>query len=192
MVMMNGQCFVILDRDGTLIEECHYLSDPDQVMLIKGAGEALCAFKRMGLGIIIVTNQSALGRGLFDRSRLELIHERLISLLKSEGASVDGIYVCPHVPEDDCLCRKPRTGLLEQAAREHGFKPRDCFVIGDKACDIELGKNAGAMTFLVRTGHGQRTIAERCAAPDFVVGDLREASHVIETICAPPTSGVEC
>jgi D-glycero-D-manno-heptose 1,7-bisphosphate phosphatase len=180
---MSARSFVILDRDGTLIEECNYLSDPEMVRLISGAGQALCAFRRMGLGILVVTNQSALGRGFFDISRLEEIHSRLRSLLEAEGAEIDDIYVCPHIPEDDCSCRKPRTGLLEQATRDHGFDPRESFVIGDKASDIELGDNVGATTFLVRTGYGDDVSAGGSVNPDYIVSGLLEASQIIETIC---------
>ncbi len=174
--------FVVLDRDGTLIVERHYLSDPQQVELILGVAEGLRQLKEMGLGLVIITNQSAIGRGLFDEARLSLIHQRMCELLEAKGVQLDGIYYCPHTPEDDCACRKPRTGLLERAAQELNFDPSDTFVIGDKPCDVELGQRVGATTFLVRTGYGARVEAEGAVAADYVVDDVREAAQIIQGI----------
>ena len=174
--------FVVLDRDGTIIRERHYLSDPELVELLEGTADGLRLLREMGLGLVVVTNQSAIGRGFFDESRLQQIHQRLEELLASAGVSLEDIYFCPHTPMDDCDCRKPRTGLLELAAKEHGFNPRDAFVIGDKPCDIELGQRMGATTFLVRTGYGSRVVAENQATPDYVVENVWEAALAIREI----------
>ncbi len=178
--------FVVLDRDGTVIVERHYLSDPEHVELIPGVAEALRQLRQMGLGIVILTNQSAIGRGFFDARRLAAIHQRMTDLLRAAQAQVEGIYHCPHRPDDGCICRKPRAGLLERAARELGFEPRDSFVIGDKACDVELGRRVGATTFLVRTGYGAR-MAEACKAhTDHLVEDLGAAIPVIRRLVNHP------
>jgi D-glycero-D-manno-heptose 1,7-bisphosphate phosphatase len=171
--------FVVLDRDGTLIVERHYLSAPEQVELIPGVGEGLRQLRELGLGLILITNQSALGRGFFDQARLDAIHERLRELLRAEGVYLDGIYVCPHMPDDDCLCRKPRTGLLDLAARELDFNGPASFVIGDKSCDIELGQRAGATTFLVLTGYGTQVYRERTISADYTVASLWDAAQII-------------
>ncbi len=134
--------------------------------------------REQGLGLIIVTNQSAVGRGYFDMARLEEIHDRLRGLLAAEGVTIDGIYVCPHVPEDQCRCRKPLPTLLEQAARELGFELRDCFAIGDKPSDIEMGRAVGATTVLVRTGYGAEHEAAGHVAADHIVDDLVEAAGI--------------
>ena len=176
---MKPQRFVVLDRDGTIIRECHYLSDPEMVDLLEGTTDGLRLLREMGFGLLIITNQSAIGRGFFDKSRLEEIHERLRELLASEGVYIEDIYFCPHTPMDDCYCRKPRTGLLELAAKEHGFSPQNAFVIGDKPCDIELGQRVGATTFLVRTGYGHRVAAENQATPDYVVENVLEDALLI-------------
>ena len=176
---MTQQRFVVLDRDGTIIVEREYLSDPRQVELIPGAASGLRQLSEMGLGLVVITNQSAVGRGFFDQLRLDLIHQRLRELLHAEGVYLDGIYVCPHMPEDNCLCRKPKTGLLELAAKELGFNPQASFVIGDKACDIELGQRAGATTFLVLTGYGAQVASESRVSPDHVVANLENAAQVI-------------
>jgi len=178
--------FVILDRDGTLIAERHYLSDPGQVELLPGTAAALRDLGAMGLGRVVVTNQSAVGRGFFDLGRLAEIHRRMQDLLQAEGASLDGIYFCPHLPEDECRCRKPRPGLIEQAARELGFLPAESFVIGDKACDVGLGRAVGARTFLVRTGYGARLAAEGPVDADHVTDDLPAAVRVIRQLCGGP------
>jgi histidinol-phosphate phosphatase family protein len=181
--------FVVLDRDGTLIEERHYLSDPDQVELIPGVAEALGRLRSIGLGAIVVTNQSGIGRGLFDRARLEAIHARLHALLASHGATLDAIYVCPHTPEDGCSCRKPRIGLVERAQSDLGVDPTRSFVVGDKPCDIEMGVHVGATTLLVRTGYGSRTEAEGAVRPDHVVSDVSEAIRLIESLLAKGPAG---
>jgi len=162
--------------------ERYYLSHPEQVELLPGVGRALRRLRRLGLGLVVVTNQSAIGRGMFDEQRLAAIHDRLLTLLDDEGVSLDGVYYCPHVPDDDCACRKPRPGLLERAARELRFDLRASFVIGDKACDVELGRRVGATTVLVRTGYGAQ-MTENCRAlTDYVVDDLSAAVPVIRRV----------
>ncbi|HEV8723657.1 MAG TPA: HAD-IIIA family hydrolase [Candidatus Binatia bacterium] len=169
--------FIVLDRDGTIIEEREYLSEPEQVKLIPGAGPALRQLREMGFGLVVITNQSGVGRGLFDATQLRRIHDRLDQLLEAEGVHLDAVYICPHKPDDDCLCRKPRLGLMEKAAGELGFIPQNSIVIGDKACDIDMGRMAGALTFLVRTGYGAQI--ENTVEADFVVDDLSVATRSI-------------
>lgn len=172
--------FVALDRDGTIVVEHQYLSDPAEVELIPGVGEGLRRLRALGLGLVVVTNQSAVGRGWIDQEKLDRIHTRLNELLAAENVRLDGIYVCPHTPDDGCRCRKPLPGLLLTAAEELGFDPGQCFVIGDKPCDVELGRGVGAAAFLVRTGYGDEYAASGEVAADFVVNDLLEAAQVIE------------
>jgi len=169
--------FVVLDRDGTIIEEREYLSEPEQVRLIPGAAAALREMRRMGFGLVVITNQSGVRRGFFDRAQLERVHERFKQLLDREGVHLDGLYVCPHKPDDNCPCRKPKLGLLQNAAEDLGFNMADSIVIGDKACDIEMGRMVGALTFLVRTGYGAQF--ENEVAADFVVDDLAAAAQAI-------------
>jgi D-glycero-D-manno-heptose 1,7-bisphosphate phosphatase len=172
--------FVVLDRDGTIIEEREYLSQPEQVALLPGVGAALRELQQTGFGVVVITNQSGVGRGIFDQAQLQRVHERLGKLLKREGVHLDGLYVCPHKPDDDCACRKPKLGLLRKAAEELGFDLASCIVIGDKPCDIEMGHAAGALTFLVRTGYGAQV--ENEAAADFVVDDLAAATASIRRL----------
>jgi len=171
---------VALDRDGTLNVERHYLADPALVELIDGAAEGLRHLRELGLELLVITNQSGVGRGYFTEQTLASIHDRLRECLEAEGVELSGIYVCPHVPADGCPCRKPGTALLERAARERSFDPREAFVIGDKASDVEMGRRAGCTSFLVRTGYGAGVAASGEVDADFIVDDLREAARVLE------------
>jgi histidinol-phosphate phosphatase family protein len=171
--------FVVLDRDGTIIEECSYLSNPEQIKLIPGAAEALRELSHMGFGLVVITNQSGVGRGFFDDARLRQIHERLRQLLEAERVQLDGLYFCPHKPQDGCSCRKPGVSLIERASRELVFDPETSIVIGDKSSDIEMGRRVGATTFLVRTGYGAQVAAEQLTAADYIVDDLPAAAEII-------------
>ena len=179
---MSQRRFVVLDRDGTINVEREYLSAPEQLELLPGAVCGLRHLRKLGLGLVVITNQSGVGRGYFDWARLDLIHQRLCALLAAEGIQLDGIYVCPHRPSDGCTCRKPQPELLEKAAREHHFKPSEAFVIGDKVIDIELGQQVGAITLLVRTGYGAQVAAQMAVTGDYVVDDLANAAAVIERL----------
>jgi D-glycero-D-manno-heptose 1,7-bisphosphate phosphatase len=171
--------FVLLDRDGTINVERHYLCHPDQVELLPNAAAGLAELKQLGLGVVVVSNQSGVGRGLFDEARLTEIHDRLRHILRSCGVELDGIVCCTHRPEEGCGCRKPLPGLVEIAAQEHGFSPQESFVIGDKACDIGLGRAVCARTFLVRTGYGAQQATDASVQPDYIVDDLLHAARVI-------------
>jgi D-glycero-D-manno-heptose 1,7-bisphosphate phosphatase len=166
---------VLLDRDGTVIVERHHLTDPEGVELIGGAAEAIRRLRARGLPVALVTNQSVIGRGLCDRARVDAIHARLSALLANAGAALDGIFLCPHAPDDGCDCRKPKTALLDEAARVLDGDLAKSFVVGDKKSDIEAGRRAGAKTILVRTGY-----AEIGCGADWEVQDLREAATLIE------------
>ena len=174
---------VVLDRDGTIIVEKNYLSAPDQVELLPGAAEGLKQMSAMGLGLVVVSNQSGIGRGYFTESRLQEVHQRMSDLLASHDVYLDAIYHCPHTPENGCACRKPRTGLLDRAANDCRFDPATCFVVGDKESDIKLGQGVGATTILVTTGYGKETAVTSKSVPDFTVDGLQEASQAILMIC---------
>ena len=171
--------FVLVDRDGTINEEVDYVLEPEQLRLIPGAARAIRDLRELGLGIVVLTNQSPVGRGWISLSDLDAIHEHLSGLLAAEGASVDGYYACPHRPEDGCDCRKPNTGLADRAARDHGFDPAAAFVVGDHRGDVELGRRIAARTFLVRTGHGEEELQSALPFADHVVDDLAEAATLI-------------
>jgi histidinol-phosphate phosphatase family domain/HAD-superfamily hydrolase, subfamily IIIA len=179
---MKRRRFVLLDRDGTIIVERHYLSDPRQIEFLPGAVTGLRHMLGMGLGLVVVTNQSAVGRGFFDEAHLNLIHRRLYELLEAEGIHLEGIYFCPHTSEDDCCCRKPRPGLIKRAAKELDFDLHASFVIGDKPADIELGRQVRATTFLVRTGYGAEFADDPAVNPHYVADDLSAAAQTIQSL----------
>jgi D-glycero-D-manno-heptose 1,7-bisphosphate phosphatase len=189
---MNGRSacdrrFVLLDRDGTIIVERHYLADPNGVELLPGAIEGLRHIRDLGLGLVVVTNQSGVGRGFFDVQRVEMVHTRLREMLAQHGICLDGVYFCPHSPEDGCECRKPRPGLVHRAAEELHFDPQAAFVIGDKPCDIELGWRLRATTVLVKTGYGGDASIDHTIAPEMIADDLRHAAQRIEERLRPHT-----
>jgi D-glycero-D-manno-heptose 1,7-bisphosphate phosphatase len=176
--------FVILDRDGTIIEEKNYLSDPSQVVLLPNASQGLKQMLSLGLGLVIATNQSGIGRGYFDRATADRVHMRMLELLLLEGVQldIDAIFVCPHVPDENCECRKPKTKLVQDAATKFGFLPAQSFMIGDKPCDIDLGKAVGATTFLVKTGYGASYAKKPDVQASYVVDDLKSAADVLKGI----------
>ncbi|MBI5265700.1 MAG: HAD-IIIA family hydrolase [candidate division Zixibacteria bacterium] len=156
---------LILDRDGTVMVNRHYLSDPDGVQLEATVLEALTIAQNHGWKIVIVSNQSGVARGMMTVEQVERVNARLLQLLTAQGVRVDGIWYCPHhstkgvVPEYaiDCRCRKPRHGLVEEAARQLGFSIRRSVVIGDHLDDYLMGRALGARSLIVRTGHGRET-----------------------------------
>jgi D-glycero-D-manno-heptose 1,7-bisphosphate phosphatase len=145
---------LFLDRDGTLIEDADYLSRIDQVRLIPGCIDAVARARSAGYRIIVVTNQSGVARGYFPESQIAIIHNYIDEIMGE--ARVDAWYYCPHLG-DDCACRKPRTGMLQQAAHEWGIDLQSSWMIGDKAEDIAAGIAAGTRTIQVRTGKGAQT-----------------------------------
>jgi len=171
---------VLVDRDGT-IGRCasgEYILDPGSFELLPGAGEGLRTMQEAGLRLAVVTNQAAVGRGWIDAGDLDRIHARMLSLLRDLGVdAIEGVFVCPHRPEEGCRCRKPRAGLALRAADELGFDPARSFVVGDRAADMAMGRRVGATTVLVRSGQdADDTFDDR---PDHVALDLREAAVII-------------
>ncbi len=158
---------LVLDRDGTLMVNKHYLADPEGVELEATVLEALTIAQQKGWKLVVVSNQSGVARGMFSLEDVERVNGRLLQILIAQGIRIDGIWYCPHHPTEGkvaefavaCDCRKPAPGMLDQAARELGFSLRESVVIGDHADDYFLGQGVGAKSLLVRTGHG-RTVEE--------------------------------
>ncbi len=175
---------VILDRDGTVVLDRGYLSDPAGLEFEPGAAEGMRLLYAQGYRLIVVTNQSGVGRGFFALERVLAMNERLHVMVEAAGAKLAGIYVCPHAPEAGCACRKPEQGLMLQAAAELGFDPASAVVIGDKESDIEFGLRAGAKTVLIAArppGSPSRVV------PHVIAPNLIEAARaVIEESSEPP------
>ena len=166
--------YALLDRDGTIIVEKHYLQSIADLELIPQAVEGLRRLAKKGFGLVVITNQSGIGRGLVTTQQVEEIHQELVRRLAAAGVAIAKIYYCPHAPQDDCQCRKPRIALAQQAATDFGFDTSNCLVIGDKTSDVEFGRNINARTVLVRTGYGKEH--EQTANPDSIATDLLEAA----------------
>ena len=166
-----------LDRDGTLVPDIPYLDDAGRLRLFPGAADGIARLRKAGFKVVLVTNQSGVGRGLFSEETLGRIHAKLIEMLEKEGAELDGLYYCPHKPGDGCSCRKPATGMLDRAAEEMNISIRKSYVVGDDITDIDMARNAGARSVLVLTGHG--TESRSVANPDAVASDFTEAVNWI-------------
>jgi histidinol-phosphate phosphatase family protein len=175
---------VILDRDGTLIVEKHYLHHPDGVEILPGVPEGLALLRQHGYALIVATNQAGVGRGYYSPGEMQAVNERVEALLAEAGVALDAIYCCLHAPDEGCRCRKPAPGMLEQAACERGLSMEASFVVGDKESDILLGKLAGMQTVLVRTGYGAK-VEEEGTQATYVADTLYEAAQwVVATASA--------
>ena len=150
--MSGGDPAVFLDRDGTLIEDVGYPRDPAAVRLLDGAAPALAELAAAGFRLVVVSNQSGVGRGLIAPDEAERVHERFTAELASRGVALDGARYCPHAPEDGCDCRKPAPGLLLAAAAELGLDLSRSFAVGDRDRDVEAGRRAGCTTVLLGGG----------------------------------------
>ena len=163
---------VLLDRDGTLLVDVPYNGDPERVQPMPGAAEALARLREAGVPTALVSNQSGIARGLIDRSQVDAVNRRMEELLGPVGPKA----ICPHGPDDGCACRKPRPGLVLQAAAALGVEPERCAVIGDIGADVEAAEAAGARGVLVPT---DITLPEEVAAAPEVAEDLASAVDLL-------------
>ena len=167
---------VFIDRDGTMAKDVSYCSRPEDFKLLPHTAEAVSLLNQHGFKVIVITNQSGIARGYFTEETLAEIHGKMKNELAKEGAWVDAIYHCPHHPDDNCQCRKPKPKLALQAARDHDIELGSSFVVGDLQMDIDLGKAIGCRTILIGAPpmNGDET-----AKPDIVVSDLSKAVQII-------------
>jgi D-glycero-D-manno-heptose 1,7-bisphosphate phosphatase len=170
---------VFIDRDGTIAEEVGYLNHLSRFRMFPFVPASLRRLNEAGYPAIVVTNQSGVARGYFPESLVHDVTRLMARQLAETGARIDALYYCAHGTTENCACRKPKTGMLEQAAREHGVDLQRSFVVGDRYIDVELAHNAQARGILVRTGYGEGDLAwhaaEWPAPPDFVAEDLAQA-----------------
>ncbi len=176
---MSPRKAVFLDRDGTLNVEVPMVATPEDLKPIGGVGAAVRAINQSDYLAIVVTNQAIVARGDCDRGMLRRIHAKLRSELGREGAHLDAIYWCPHHPEhgSPCQCRKPGIGMLRAAQADFDLDLAQCWVIGDSTKDVQMARNAGARSALVRSGKGGSDIGtdNLNAVPDYVFETLGEA-----------------
>ncbi len=172
---------VFLDRDGTLMEEVHYCADPGLVRLFPGTADALRRLKDRGFLLVIITNQSGIGRGMISLSQYEAVHAELLRQI-NEGQRdlIDATYFCPDAPPTPSSRRKPEPGMVLEAARDLGIDLARSWFVGDKEADIGCGRRAGTQTILVQTGYG---LQETEAEPDFLAKDVVAAAGIILEHC---------
>lgn len=181
---------VFLDRDGTINKESGLIEKPEQLELIPGAAEGIKLLNDAGFIVVIVTNQPQVARGICTEEEVKIINNRLLELLKSErGAKIDSVYYCPHHPDKgyagermdykiDCDCRKPKIGMLKEAAKQFGVKLEDCYFIGDHSRDMKAAENAGCKAIGVMTGSGCKD-GKYPSVPYILCADLHEAAKFI-------------
>jgi D-glycero-D-manno-heptose 1,7-bisphosphate phosphatase len=149
---------IILDRDGVINQDSDaYIKHPDEWQPIEGSLEAIARLSRAGYRVFVATNQSGLARGLFDIETLNQIHQKMVVAVQQVGGHIEGIFFCPHGPDEGCSCRKPATGLYEMIAQRNQTPLSDVPIVGDSLRDLQAAQKVGAQPILVLTGNGQKT-----------------------------------
>lgn len=181
---------VFLDRDGTINEQMGYINHLSRFKLLPKVADAISLLNRNEIQVVVVTNQSGLARGYFPITLLETVHKKMIRLLKEKNAFIDGLYICPHHPEAkeiqyrlDCSCRKPKTGLLEQASEELHLDLSNSYMVGDRWSDLKCGNAVGAKSILVLSGYGRGDLdyigPTQEVQPQHIAEDLLKAAEWI-------------
>ena len=165
--MATHKKLVILDRDGVInVDSDAFIKSPDEWVALPGSLEAIARLNQAGYRIAIATNQSGIGRGLFDMAALNAMHEKMHRMAATVGARIDAIFFCPHTAEDQCECRKPRPGMLKQIRERFDIDPKSTPVVGDSLRDLQAGDALGFVPHLVLTGKGRKTLAAGGLPPD--------------------------
>jgi D-glycero-D-manno-heptose 1,7-bisphosphate phosphatase len=167
---------VFIDRDGTLIEEVNFLSRVEDLRFFSFTGEAVGLLKENGFLVVVITNQSGIARKIFTEAAMHEIHEAIQNNLTRK---IDAFYFCPHLPDAGCACRKPKTELIRRAAADFEIDLENSWFVGDKALDVETGRNANLKTALVLTGYGKQAINQLKIQADVTAGNLLEAAEEI-------------
>ncbi|GAB6888485.1 hypothetical protein JCM13304A_19840 [Desulfothermus okinawensis JCM 13304] len=173
---------LLLDRDGTIIVDKHYLKSPNEVELIPHAGSALQKFSKKGINLFIVTNQSGIGRGYYNVEDFFKVQKRLYDILNSYNVEIKDTEFCPHLPEDKCKCRKPATGMWKKLKKKYHLSEQETGIVGDKICDINFGQRAGlSLKSLVLTGYGISEIKKYSdIKADIIADDLLHLYILLE------------
>ena len=149
---------IVLDRDGVINEDSDdYIKSPDEYVPIVGSLKAIADLNEAGYTVVVASNQSGISRGLFSMATLEAMHEKLNTLLAEQQGKIDKIYFCPHSPDGNCDCRKPKPGMLHEIIKDYDVTPSEVFLIGDSMKDIVAAHSAGMVPLLVCTGKGTKT-----------------------------------
>jgi D-glycero-D-manno-heptose 1,7-bisphosphate phosphatase len=149
---------IVLDRDGVINRDSTtFIKTPDEWVSLPGSPEAISQLNKAGFTVIVATNQSGIGRGLLSLQDLEKIHDKMNTVVTTAGGHIDAIFFCPHLPDENCDCRKPKTGLLKKIARQYGCDAADLIIVGDSLRDLQAAWAFGATAILVRSGNGLST-----------------------------------
>jgi len=182
--MTDPKKIIVLDRDGVINRDSsEYIKTPDEWLPIPGSLEAIAKLVDHGFRIFIATNQSGIGRGLFNEATYKTIEQRMIECIESAGGHVEGVFYCPHGPEAQCDCRKPMGGLLLQIEEATGQKLAGCFLVGDSLRDLQAAETVAAQGILVLTGNGRKTLAGLDA--DHGVPVFDDLSGAVEWVIEP-------
>ncbi len=172
---------IILDRDGVINQDSdEFIKSADEFIPIPGSLEAISRLNHAGFSVMVATNQSGLARGLFSVETLNMMHDKLRRLLSAFGGHIDGIFYCPHGPDDACECRKPKTGLFTDIAQRSNCDLSDVFVVGDSLRDLQAAEAVGAKPVLVKTGKGLRTLEHADTIKHIPVYD--NLSHFVDNL----------
>ncbi len=177
---MDANKLIILDRDGVINHDSEtYIKSPDEWLPIDGSLDAITDLSGAGFKLVVVTNQSGIARGLMSEETLDLIHRKMISEVELRGGRLAGIFYCPHGPDDDCRCRKPRTGMHEDIMNQFGVTLTGVPAIGDSKRDLDAAMEIGARPILVLTGYGRKTLEEYGDNPPETFDDLASAAAAL-------------
>lgn len=170
---------IVLDRDGVINRDSvQFIKSPDEWEPIDGSVGAIVKLNQAGYKVVVATNQSGIARGLFTPEVLTAIHQKMLRIIEQAGGHLDGIYVCPHGPESDCECRKPKPGLLRSIAADFKVDTTDMIVIGDSMRDLQAARACGAQAILVKTGKGAQTLL------DHDIGNIPVYENLAEAVLA--------
>ena len=178
---------VILDRDGVINQDsANFIKNPNEWIALPGSLEAIALLNQSGFRVALATNQSGVGRGLYDMATLNAIHDKMHRALSQVGGRIDALFYCPHTADDHCHCRKPKTGMIEDIARRFSVNLGEVFAVGDSLRDLQAFHDAGCKPILVRSGKGEETLAEgqlpnqQLPLNTLIFADLAEATqHII-------------
>jgi D-glycero-D-manno-heptose 1,7-bisphosphate phosphatase len=180
---MSQEKYVLMDRDGVINEDSpDFIKTPDEWIPLPGSLEAIALLHKHGFIVVVITNQSGVGRGLLNTATLERIHAKMAAMAETQGGKIERIYVCPHAPDAGCACRKPKPGLLHAFARDYRADLQNLPFVGDAMRDVQAALAAGAKPMLVQTGKGRKTLTDN---PDFnfpVFENLYAAAQFIVSV----------
>lgn len=164
---------IVLDRDGVINKDsAEFIKTPEEWVPIKGSLEAIARLSQAGYEVVVLTNQSGVGRGLFNADMLGKIHVRMIDYIQQYGGKIQCILFCPHRPEDGCDCRKPRTGLYDELSERLAVSLKGVFSVGDSVRDLVAAQQAGAQPILVKTGNGKKSLKEINKNPELGLSEV--------------------